>query len=188
MTAFAGGFAGDQAAQQTMIAAGLQERTNLAQSFASGAVAYVVTEGVGSTPRLEPAVRPARSSERYGPINPGPLPEKIAQSFRGGSYTESTLSQPTVFYRAYGGKAGQLGSYWTRTPPSGPLQARVDLALRSEWGNTATNVVKIEAPAGTKIYEGFVEAQSGLLGGGSIEAGGLSGCFSSAKGQQRLDQ
>jgi RHS repeat-associated protein len=57
MTAFAGGFAGDQAAQQTMIAAELQERTNFAQSLASGAVAYVVTEGTRSTPRLEPALR-----------------------------------------------------------------------------------------------------------------------------------
>jgi RHS repeat-associated protein len=167
LTAFAGGFAGDQAAQQTMIAAGLQERTNLAQSFASGAVAYVVTEGRGTTARLEPAIRQPPSSVRFGPINPGSLPEKVAQTFRGGSYTETILSQPTVLYRAYGGTSGQLGPFWTRTPPSGQLQARMDLALRPEWGNTATKVVKIEVPAGTKIYEGFAEAQGSLVGGGS---------------------
>jgi hypothetical protein len=43
----------------------------------------------------------------------------------------------------------------------------MDLALRPEWGNTATKVVKIEVPAGTKIYEGFAEAQGSLVGGGS---------------------
>jgi hypothetical protein len=85
MTAFAGGFAGDQAAQQTMIAAELQERTNFAQSLASGAVAYVVTEGAGSAAKLEPAIRQPPSNSRYGPINTGPLPERVAQSFRGGS-------------------------------------------------------------------------------------------------------
>jgi RHS repeat-associated protein len=57
MAAFVGGFAGDQAVQQSMIAAGLQERANLGQSFASGAVAYVVTEGVDSRPSLAPASR-----------------------------------------------------------------------------------------------------------------------------------
>jgi hypothetical protein len=113
------------------------------------------------------AVSKATSGVRYGPLKPGPLPEKIAQTFRGGSYTASTVSEPITLYRVYGGKAGQLGPYWTRTRPSGPLQARIDLALRPEWGNTATQVVKIEVPAGTKIYEGFVEAQGGLVGGGS---------------------
>jgi RHS repeat-associated protein len=57
MAAFAGGFAGDQAAQQSMIAAGLRDGASLGQSLASGAVAYVVTEGVDSRPALEPASR-----------------------------------------------------------------------------------------------------------------------------------
>lgn len=39
---------------------------------------------------------------------------------------------------------------------------------KSEWGNTAENVVKINVPAGTTIFEGFAESQGGfLLGGGS---------------------
>lgn len=77
MAAFAGGFAADQAAQQTMIATGLQERANLAQSFASGAIAYVVTEGSDGTGRLEPVTRQPPSSAAPGS---GPRAERLAGS------------------------------------------------------------------------------------------------------------
>ena len=106
--------------------------------------------------------------KNYGPINKGPLPDAIANSFRGGSYSQITLQADLELYRVYGGKAEQLGSYWTRIPPAGPVQSKIDLALKPEWGNTAENVVKIKVPAGTTIFEGFVEGQGGgLLGGGS---------------------
>jgi len=98
---------------------------------------------------------------RWGPATGyGPLGRKIAMTFRGASYTEQVLEEPLTLYRVYGGEAGMLGSYWTRTPPSGPLQSRMDLALRSEWGNSATNVVKIEVPKGTTVYEGFAAPQN----------------------------
>lgn len=103
---------------------------------------------------------------RYGPMNAGPLPEAIANTFRGGSYIGTTLSEATTFYRAYGGTAGQLGSFWSRTAPSGPLQATIDLALNPAWGNTTTNVATIQVPAGTMVFEGAA-AQGGLVGGGS---------------------
>lgn len=63
--------------------------------------------------------------------------------------------------------AGRLGQFWTRTPPSGRLQSQIDLALKPAWGNTATQVTKIQVPAGTTIYEGVAAAHGGLVGGGS---------------------
>lgn len=104
----------------------------------------------------------------WGPLNgPGPLGESVANTFRGGSYAETVLGQETTLYRAYGGRAVELGSYWTRTPPAGPLQSTIDSALNPAWGNTAQNVATITVPSGTTIYEGFAAPQGGLLGGGS---------------------
>ena len=70
-------------------------------------------------------------------------------------------------YRAYGGKAGELGSYWTRTKPSGALQATIDSALDPAWGNTANKVSSITIPKGTTFYEGAVAPQGNLVGGGN---------------------
>ena len=104
----------------------------------------------------------------WNPLNgPGPLGEKVASTFRGASYTESVTSEATTLYRAYGGKAGELGPYWTRTPPAGPLQSKIDSALLPQWGNTAQNVTRIQVPPGTKIFEGFAAPQGGLVGGGN---------------------
>lgn len=98
---------------------------------------------------------------------PGPLSDAVANTFRGGSYTETVLSGETTLYRAYGGTARELGSYWTATPPAGPLQSTIDSALNPAWDNTAQSVSTIRVPAGTTIYEGFAAPQGGLLGGGS---------------------
>ena len=104
---------------------------------------------------------------QHGPLNPGPLPEAVANTFRGGSYTANTVSEVTTLYRVYGGRAMQIGGYWTRTKPAGPVQAIIDSALNPQWGNPATNVAVIRVPAGTTIYEGTAAAQGGLVGGGS---------------------
>ena len=42
----------------------------------------------------------------YNPINPGPLPNNIATTFRSGTYSEVVTSEPTYLYRVYGGTAG----------------------------------------------------------------------------------
>ena len=104
---------------------------------------------------------------RFGPTNPGPLPEDVANTFRSGTYTEETTQTQTTLYRAYGGQAGELARYWTRIRPSGPLQAIIDSALNPIWGNTATKVATIEVPEGTTIYEGVAAGQGGLAGGGN---------------------
>jgi len=120
-----------------------------------------VVERIGASAAESTAVR-------WGPANgSGPLGETVANTFRSGSYTESAVSQETTLYRSYGGSAGELASYWTRTPPAGPLQSTMDSALNPAWGNTAQSVSTIRVPSGTTIYEGFAAPQGGLLGGGS---------------------
>jgi RHS repeat-associated protein len=177
MSAFTAGFAADQAAQQTLVATGLQERSNLAQSFASGAIAYVVTEGTDSTPKLEPAIRqpPSRRAVPSGPrafsaIHPGPLPPNVAETFAGGRYGERVLQDETVFYKVHGGRSGPIGrgggTFVSPNPQVGGTQSQIDLALRPEWGNTATKVTRIRVPAGTVVYEGLVSSQGGPWVGG----------------------
>jgi filamentous hemagglutinin len=103
----------------------------------------------------------------FGPMNPGPLSSETANTFRSGTYTEMVAQQPTTLYRGYGGTADQMGGYWTPTPPAGPVQSTIDSALLPQWGNTATNVVKIEIPAGTTYFTGAAAPQGGLVGGGT---------------------
>lgn len=102
-----------------------------------------------------------------GLTGPGPLGEKVANTFRSGTYTELTTSESTTLYRVWGGKASEIGPYWTRVEPSGPVQSIVDSALNPAWGNTATKVVRIEVPSGVKIYEVVAASQGGLVGGGN---------------------
>ncbi|VBB09670.1 Hypothetical protein LUCI_4968 [Lucifera butyrica] len=103
----------------------------------------------------------------FGPLNKGPLPEAVANSFRSATYSQKVLEEDIILYRVYGGKANELGSYWTRTKPGGPLQSIIDSALDQKWGNTATEVVQIRVPKGTTIFEGFAASQGGLVGGGN---------------------
>jgi hypothetical protein len=100
------------------------------------------------------AVDAERRAVHFGPSNgPVPLGETIAYTFRDGLHSPVVLSEEITLYRVYGGSAARLGSYWTRTPPTGPLQARRDFALNPIWGNTAEHVSTIKVPAGTTIYE-----------------------------------
>jgi len=99
-------------------------------------------------------------------MNKGPLPDKVANTFRSGTYSEVVTQRETILYRSYGGKAGEIGSYWTTTKPQGPLQSVIDNALDQNWGNTATNVSMIKVPRGTTIYQGYAAPQGGLVGGG----------------------
>jgi hypothetical protein len=113
---------------------------------------------------------PGRSF-RFGPSTLGPLPNGVATTFRSSSYTQVTLSQDVVLYRAFGGEARQLSAYWSRTSPHGPLQVQIDSALNPAWGNRATQVVTIRVPKGTVVYEGVSAAQP-LAGGGFVSGGG----------------
>ncbi|MFN8075921.1 MAG: DUF4157 domain-containing protein [Kineosporiaceae bacterium] len=130
-------------------------------------------------PQPEAAADPAAQAvpgpgdpARFGPMNPGPLPDQIGATFRSSTYSGVVLTAPLELYRVYGGKAGKIGSYWTRTRPSGALQAQLDSALNPSWGNSATLVAVIRVPAGTTIYDGIAAGQAidnggWLVGGGS---------------------
>ena len=100
------------------------------------------------------------SGVKYSPVNPGPLAEDVANSFNGATYTERVLTEDTVMYRVSGGAANEVGSYMSRTPQGGGLQAQLDLALNPAWGNTTENVTKVIVPKGTIIYEGIAAPQN----------------------------
>lgn len=108
----------------------------------------------------------------HSPINPGPLSQEVAETFIGSSYTETILTEDSVFYRVYGGDAGKVGRYMTRVSQNGGMQSQLDLALNPEWGNTAEYVTKVVVPKGTVIYEGRAASQSINGGAGQLIGGG----------------
>ena len=111
-----------------------------------------------------------RVANHYGPLNERPVPEKIASTFRSGTYDEVITTEPTKLYRVYGGdSADEMGTYWTRKKPSGPVQSISDSAFLPQWGNNATNVVEIDVLIGTTFYEGVAAPQDGLVGGGKVD-------------------
>jgi hypothetical protein len=55
------------------------------------------------------------SGKTYGPMNKGPLPDAVANTFRSGTYSEVVTQGETTLYRVYGGEAGEICSYWTTT-------------------------------------------------------------------------
>lgn len=110
-----------------------------------------------------------------GPKSPCPLPQEFARTFRGGSYDEVVLTADTTFYRVYSDPAARLGrpgqqfSYWSRSDARGQ-QAAIDAAIDvSRWGNTGQYQAAIRVPRGTRVFEGWTEAQHGgkPVGGGS---------------------
>jgi hypothetical protein len=101
----------------------------------------------------------------YNPIEPGPLPEDVAGTFRSATYDSVKLKEPITLYRVYSDPAGKIGPYWIPEPPASSLKSVVDNALDQTWGNRATDVVKIQVPAGETIYAGPSASQGGLVGG-----------------------
>jgi hypothetical protein len=135
----------------------------VASASAVGEIAPAVAYDVSECP-----VAADTGAISWNPLNgPGPLGNDVAATFRSSSYAQTALAEDTTLYRAYGGNAGPLGSYWTRTAPSGPLQSVMDSALNPAWGNTAENVSTVIVPKGTTIFEGAAAPEGGLLGGGN---------------------
>jgi hypothetical protein len=120
------------------------------------------------------SVKHAETVHRWGPATgAGPLGESYAVTFRSASYSERVLTKDTIFFRVYGGKARQLGGYWSMVPPNGGYGQSMDSALNPEWGNDASRVVTIRAPKGTVFFEGAVAPQN--IGGGRVMRGSLLG-------------
>lgn len=102
----------------------------------------------------------------------------MADTFRSSTYLEVTAKEPVKLYRVYCDGKNEFSSYWSRTPPTGPLQAQLDSALDPSWGNRANRWTEITVPVGERFYEGAVSevvlrtSESGiptgrLLGGGN---------------------
>jgi RHS repeat-associated protein len=139
--------------------------------------------------REEEAARPEAEAERalepvepekpepnvFNWMHPGPLPNDIAKTFSGGRYVKVEVGQEGWSMedaRVYGGKAGpegRDGTFYSPTPQKGGLQSQIDLALRPEWGNTATNTAAVYLKPGTIVYVGNAASQGGIWVGGTIQ-------------------
>ena len=114
------------------------------------------------------------SSSLCSRTRPCPLPERIGNTFRGGSYNEKILGHDTTFYRVYTrpeyrlGVPGERYSYWSRSDARNS-QAVIDSAIPvSRNGNTAGQQAAITMPRGTKVFEGVTASiPKGPVGGGS---------------------
>ncbi|MCL5264643.1 MAG: RHS repeat-associated core domain-containing protein [Chloroflexi bacterium] len=131
------------------------EQLGRPEDMALDAASAVVGGVAGEAVLGRVASAASKAGMRYGPTNPGPLDEIVANSFRSSSYTERVLSKATTMYRVISDDGNPAGSYWTTVKPAGPLQATIDLALDPAFGNSATRVIEARIPAGTTIYEGF---------------------------------
>jgi hypothetical protein len=106
----------------------------------------------------------------YSAINPGPLPNNIADTFAGGKYKAVTLEKDTVLSRA--GTADQpLGQFFDLDKPSSVVQTRIDKAVLPVWPGGAKSPIdtafEIKIPAGTQVYVGEVGSQGGAFVGGT---------------------
>lgn len=122
-----------------------------------------------------------RQIERFGPIKPGVLHTielgngTIADTFRSSSYFEIISDSPITLYRTYESDLSEMGRFWSRTAPTGPLQTTIDLAIDPNWGSNASKWIQIEIPAGTKVYEGIAAEMPLLRGKEKVQTGQLLG-------------
>ncbi|MCF6252869.1 MAG: hypothetical protein L3J75_16610 [Methylococcaceae bacterium] len=111
-----------------------------------------------------------RVEGNFSAMNPGPLPNNIADTFAGGKYQVVTLEKDTILSRA--GTAGQpLGQFFDLDTPSSVMQTRIDKAILPVWPGGAKSPIdtafEIKIPAGTKVYVGEVGSQGGAFVGGT---------------------
>jgi hypothetical protein len=157
------------------VKAGLNELEVIARG-ASAEEKRVIKDSITAA---ESYLKSANILNRYGPFQKGPLhmirsgTSSVADTFRSSSYFKVSYSEPTKLYRVFGGEAKELGPYWSRTKPFGPLQAQIDSAMLPEFKNTKKYWVEIEVPANKVMYEGSASEQYLISQGG--EVGSLMG-------------
>jgi len=106
----------------------------------------------------------------FSAINPGPLPNNIADTFAGGKYQVVTLEKDTIMSRA--GTANQpLGQFFDLDTPASVVQTRIDKAILPVWPGGAKSPIdtafEVKIPSGTKVYVGEVGSQGGAFVGGT---------------------
>lgn len=131
---------------------------------------------------LRAIAKSSSSIERFGPINkgilhdiPNPSGGSVADTFRSSSYFGATTKEPLKLYRVYSEGIGEFRAYWSRTKPTGPLQAQLDAALDPNWGNRATKWTEITVPPGETIFEGAASDIILRTDGSKIPTGRLLG-------------
>lgn len=106
----------------------------------------------------------------YSAIEPGPLDDRLAETFAGGRYTSVVLEKDTILRRA-GVEDQPLGQFFGQEAPSGVLQTRIDKAVLPEWPSGGKSPIDtafdVKIPAGTEVYIGEVGSQGGFYVGGT---------------------
>jgi hypothetical protein len=146
---------------------------------ARGAATHVGDEAARGAENAASHLGEAQHYEFNMVENPGPLAGdeygRAAQNFAGGRYNAEVTSEDTVLFRA-GEKGTPLGQYFTREPPVGELQARIDNAVERVWRDgeghyQGTSIVNtgyaVHIPKGTTIFTGPVASRGGALVGGA---------------------
>ncbi len=106
----------------------------------------------------------------YSAIEPGPLDDRLAETFAGGRYTRVVLEKDTILRRA-GVEDQPLGQFFGQEAQSGVLQTRIDKAVLPEWPGGGKSPIDtafdVKIPAGTEVYIGEVGSQGGFYVGGT---------------------
>ncbi len=150
----------------------------LVRATASGAAVDAATGGllssgpslpVGNQGRLLDDV-PATPQQPFMPANPGPLSDQHAATFTGGHYDTTVSTEPMTLYRA-GTADSPLGQFFSREPPVGVAQTRIDKAIPEVWPDGSPAPLDtghaIHFPAGTTMHTGEVANQGGIYMGGT---------------------
>ncbi|MBC8955050.1 hypothetical protein [Xenorhabdus sp. PB62.4] len=104
------------------------------------------------------------SSESYTEIEKAKLDGWIVDSYKDGKYKTVVTTQDTYVYCVYGGNAKPGGSFVSDLPASNRIQAKINVALLSEWKNTREFEAKILVPKGTALHVGQVAPQTTKFG------------------------
>ncbi|WP_342376992.1 type VI secretion system tip protein VgrG [Myxococcus stipitatus] len=110
----------------------------------------------------------AETMREYGPEG-GPLSPADAKAFTEGKYTMKVLKKDVTVHRLFGGESGAQGRWVTAGPRPTGLEGKIRMALRPEWGNTATQSASMTLKAGTVLYEGGVAGQGLGYSGGATQ-------------------
>ena len=90
---------------------------------------------------------------------------------RGVTRGDGITGEDITLYRSFGGKADAGGAFATTRPAESRIQAKLDLALLPEWGNSRAYEAEIQIPAGQRVNIGIVAPQT-IKGSGTLLPGG----------------
>ena len=108
---------------------------------------------------------------RFIVVDQDKLPESLSSTFAEGEYQTIVTGEDITLYRSFGGKADAGGAFATTRPAESRIQAKLDLALLPEWGNSRAYEAEIQIPAGQRVNIGIVAPQT-IKGSGTLLPGG----------------